>query len=142
METMTTTEMELPAHTPGPWFVQSDTDIVTEDGDFIATSVQPDAGIAFGVDYANAALIAQAPALLAERDRLRADNERLRAALQQAVDYVVRVKAHQGIMTADELAAAEKEVRKSIGSLGAGRWVGDTIYFDLRAAQQLLEPQA
>lgn len=77
-------------------------------------------------------------ALETERD-LRAEVERLKLSLRSAVDYVVRKESHKGTMDAEQLAAAENEFRRTLGSVGTGRWAGDTIYFDLHAAQKLID---
>ena len=52
-------------HTPGPWHAYEDTDIVSDNGDFIATTHQPGSCIGTEREYANAKLIAAAPAMLA-----------------------------------------------------------------------------
>lgn len=49
----------------GPWFVQSDTEIVTESGQFIATTHAPDSDIGTALEYERATLIAAAPDMLA-----------------------------------------------------------------------------
>lgn len=51
-------------HTPGPWHVESDTDICGSAGGFIATAHMPSSAIGTEREYANARLIAAAPDLL------------------------------------------------------------------------------
>jgi len=86
-----------------------------------------------------ATVMANPTAAREEIHALRAEVERLKSALQSAVDYVVRKESHKGAMDAEQLAAAEKEFRRTLGSVGTGRWAGDTIYFDLHAAQKLID---
>ncbi len=63
--------------TPLPWTADADSvDVITEDGDFIATTLQPDSGVGMASEYQDAAYIAHAcnaypelvAALLAIRD--------------------------------------------------------------------------
>lgn len=52
-------------HTPGPWIIEDDTDIIDQNGTFIATTHDPASDIGTAREYANARLIAAAPDLLA-----------------------------------------------------------------------------
>lgn len=59
METNTNTAVR-PA-TPLPWYAErGNVDVVTADGEFIATSLQPDSGVATQSEYTDAAYIAAA----------------------------------------------------------------------------------
>ena len=64
-------------HTPGPWFVEADTDIVTDDGDFIATTHDPNSDVGTQAEYDYARLIAAAPELLAALENVQTDAETL-----------------------------------------------------------------
>lgn len=50
--------------TPGPWEVQDDTDVIDRRGYFVATAHDPSSDVGTLEEYANARLIAAAPALL------------------------------------------------------------------------------
>jgi hypothetical protein len=51
-------------YTPGPWRVESDTDICSAAGEFVATAHFPESTVGTAREYGNAALIAAAPELL------------------------------------------------------------------------------
>lgn len=66
---------------------------------------------------------------------LRGSHSDLLEACQQMLRYIERKEAHQGCMDADQLEAAEKRVRETVSSVSTGRWIGDQIHCDLRAAR-------
>lgn len=78
-------ENQKPAHTPGPWAVESDTDIVSNSGDFVASCHEPESGVGTAREYANARLIAAAPRILAA---LRTAENALRYAAQESAGRV------------------------------------------------------
>lgn len=71
--------------TPGPWAVESDTDIVSNSGDFVASCHEPESGVGTAREYANARLIAAAPELLAALQAIMDDPD--------AVDHILHLDA-------------------------------------------------
>lgn len=72
-------------HTPGPWAVESDTDIVSDSGDFVASCHEPGSDVSTAREYANARLIAAAPDLLAALQAIMDDPD--------AVDHILHLDA-------------------------------------------------
>jgi hypothetical protein len=76
-------------------------------------------------DLAHGQLMAGAPELLTQ--------------LQEAVRYIVRITALKGPMTKERLEEEEKRIIETVGSVQAGRTLGEMVSFDFAKAKELID---